>query len=175
MGRAKYPLELRMAVVKHYLPSQDGTKRTANAFGVHKSEVSQWVAACQKHGIDGITWKNGRYSFEFRLHVVRVVQSEFLSLREAAVRFNISEHKVVGRWVKAYETSGDEGLRNLRKWAKISVKKASKKPTPPPGSSSKPAEELSHEELLAELRYLRAEVDYLKKLKALAQKGTKPE
>ncbi len=41
--------------------------------------------------------------------------------------------------------------------------------TRPPVSAAKPAEELTHDELLAELRYLRVEVDYLKKLKALAQ------
>ncbi|QSW34101.1 hypothetical protein KQ929_07015 [Leclercia pneumoniae] len=34
-------------------------------------------------------------------------------------------------------------------------------------------EELTRDELLVELRYLRAEVDYLKKLKALAQQKKK--
>jgi len=129
-----------MAVIKHYLSSQDGSKRTADSFGVHNSEVSQSVAAYDKHGIDGITLKNSCYSFEFRRHVVCVVQSESLLLREAEVQFNISDHKVVSRWVKVYITSGEGGLPNLRKGAKKSVKKASRTPTPLPGSSSKPTE-----------------------------------
>lgn len=55
MGRAKYSQELRMAVVKHYLSSRNGTKRTADTYGVHKRKMSQWGVACQKHGINGIT------------------------------------------------------------------------------------------------------------------------
>lgn len=45
--------------------------------------------------------------------------------------------------------------------------------TRPPVSAAKPAEQLTHDELQAGLRYLRAEVDYLKKLNALAQQKKK--
>ncbi|EEJ8659320.1 hypothetical protein NJ45_005085 [Salmonella enterica subsp. enterica] len=45
--------------------------------------------------------------------------------------------------------------------------------TLPPDRMLKLPEDLSYDELLAELRYRRAEVDYLKKLKALAQQKKK--
>lgn len=151
MGSMKYSLELRIAVVKHSLSKREQIRRTAEAFGVHESAVRQWVAAYQKQGVDGITSKNGRYSFAFKLNAVRPVQREFLSFREAAIQFNISENKVVSRWIKVYEASGGEGLRNLQKGGKNAVKKINKE-IPPRDSSSKPVEVFSDEAFLSELR-----------------------
>jgi transposase len=51
MARTKFSLETRVAVIKHYLSGNGGgMRRTANLFGMHKSTVSQWVAAYQQHG-----------------------------------------------------------------------------------------------------------------------------
>lgn len=173
MARAKFSLETRVAVVQHYLSGNGGgMRRTANFFGMHKSTVSQWVAAYQQHGIDGLTWKNDNHSFEFKLNVVRVIEQEGLSFREATTRFNISEKTVVSRWVKTYESSGEDGLRKLKRGKSKSVKKTNQTMTSPKFPPH-PPEERSQEELLAELRYLRAEVAYLKKLKALVQEEKK--
>jgi len=124
------------------------------------------------HGIDGITWKVSGYSPAFKLEVVRTIQKEHLSFREAAVRFNISDNKVVKRWMDLFESVGATGLQT-RRYIKVKSEKIPEPTTRPPDSVSRPAEDLSHDELLAELRYLRAEVDYLKKLKALAQQKKK--
>ncbi|EBI7279087.1 IS3 family transposase, partial [Salmonella enterica] len=77
----------------------------------------------------------------------------------------------VRRWVNTYEKSGEDGLRKLKRGNPTVKPVASVEK--PPATSLKPAETLSQEELLAEVRYLRAEVDYLKKLKALVQEGKK--
>lgn len=66
-----------------------------------------------------------------------------------------------------FESIGATGLQT-RRYIKVKPEKIPEPATRPPDSVSRPAEDLSHDELLAELRYLRAEVDYLKKLKALA-------
>lgn len=59
MSSPKFPLELRLAVVTHYLNSRDGYRETANRFGVGRTAVRRWVSAWQQHGIDGLTWKTG--------------------------------------------------------------------------------------------------------------------
>lgn len=173
MAKPKYSLETRLAVVNHYLAGHDGTHRTAERFGVEETSVRRWVRAWQLHGIDGITWKNDRHSPEFRLVVVQRALSEELSMREAAARFNISNESVVRHWVKVYKDTGEEGLMNIKPGRSKNMTKPQK--TPPITDAE--LEKLSPEELRAELRYLRAENAYLKKLKALVQSeknGRKP-
>ncbi|EAA9727544.1 IS3 family transposase [Salmonella enterica subsp. enterica serovar Typhimurium] len=168
--KTKYSLEFRLNVVKFYLSGQGGMTVTSKHFNVHKSIVSQWVAAYQKHGVDGITWKNDNHDFDFKLAVVRIIMTEGLSSREAASRFNISDPSVVRRWLKTYEKSGEDGLRKLKR-GNPSTKPAS---IPgPPTTRTKPVETLSQDALLAEVRYLRAEVDYLKKPESLSSKREK--
>jgi transposase len=174
MAKPKYPFETRLAVVRHYLSGNDGTQRTAERFGVERTSVRRWVRAWQLHGINGITWKNDRHSPEFRLVVARTTISEELSMREAAARFNISNETVVRHWVNVYKVSGQKGLLSIKPGRSKDMTKPKK--TSPLTDAA--LEKLSPEELRAELRYLRAENAYLKKLKALVQSeknGRKPQ
>ncbi|WP_353940056.1 hypothetical protein [Escherichia coli] len=52
------------------MAGHDGTRRTAERFGVDETSERCWVKGWQLHGIDGITWQNDRGSPEFRLTVV---------------------------------------------------------------------------------------------------------
>ncbi|POT24508.1 hypothetical protein C3433_23975 [Citrobacter freundii] len=58
---------------------------------------------------------------EFKLKVVKTLLKEHLSFREAAVRFNISDNKVVKRWFDAYEAAGESGLHK-RKRHRVKIK-----------------------------------------------------
>ncbi|UAY94532.1 IS3 family transposase [Dickeya dadantii] len=165
MATPKYSLELRLSVVNHFLSGRDGTRRTAEIFGVERTSVRRWVRAFQLHGIDGITWKNDSHSADFRLIVVQAVLNEELSMREAAARFNISNETVVRRWVSVYNDAGPEVLRNMKRGR---PREMTRKTTPPPVDAV--LEQLSPEELRAELRYLRAENAYLKKPESLGSK-----
>ncbi|ANS44391.1 hypothetical protein Q5A_019800 [Serratia inhibens PRI-2C] len=174
MAKPKYSLETRLAVVSHYLSGNDGAQRTAARFGVERTSVRRWVRAWQLHGIDGITWKNDRHSPEFRLVVARTTLSEELSMREAAARFNISNETVVRHWVNVYKDTGEKGLLSIKPGRSMDMTSTQKKSP----LTDAALEKLSPEELRAELRYLRAENAYLKKLKALVQderNGRKPE
>ncbi len=154
MAKPKYSPETKLAVVNHYLSGKDGEQSTADLFGIERTSVRRWVRAWQFHGAEGLTAKNNHYSDEFKLVVVRAVISDRLTMREAAARFNLSAEILVRRWLDVYNDAGAEGLLN-----------------------DKELEKLSPEELRAELRYLRAENAYLKKLKALVQSeknGKKP-
>lgn len=79
---------------------------------------------------------------------------------------------MVKRWFNAYEAAGEAGLQKSKRHH-VKNKNIPEQATRPPVSAAKPPEDLSYDELLAELRYRRAEVDYLKKLETLAQQKKK--
>ncbi len=87
--------------------------------------------------------------------------------------FNLSAEILVRRWLDVYNDAGAEGLLNMQCGRPGQMTK----PKNIPPLTDKELEKLSPEELRAELRYLRAENAYLKKLKALVQSeknGKKP-
>ncbi|EDT6888597.1 transposase [Salmonella enterica subsp. enterica] len=53
--KTKYSLEFRLNIVRFYLSGQGSMTAASKYFNVHKSIVSQWIAAYRMHGIDGIT------------------------------------------------------------------------------------------------------------------------
>ncbi|MCM0918476.1 IS3 family transposase, partial [Klebsiella pneumoniae] len=81
----------------------------------------------------------------------------------------LSAEILVRRWLDVYNDAGAEGLLNIQcgRPGKMT------KPKNIPPLTDKELEKLSPEELRAELRYLRAENAYLKKLKALVQSEKK--
>ncbi|HGE6883590.1 TPA: IS3 family transposase, partial [Citrobacter amalonaticus] len=169
MAKPKYSPETKLAVVNHYLSGKDGEERTADRFGVERTSVRRWVRAWQLHGMEGLSGKNKHHSAEFKLVVVRAVIRDHLTMREAAARFNLSAETLVRHWVCVYNDAGAEGLLNIQRGrpGKMTKQKI------PPSPTDKELEKLSPEELRAELRYLRAENAYLKKLKALVQSEKK--
>ena len=98
---------------------------------------------------------NKRYTPEFKKLVVETMQQEKLSYRETARQFEISDHHRLQDWERIYLTEGPEGFAIERRGR---------------GSKGRPLKHLPkdvEEDLLAEVQRLRAEVDYLKNLKAL--------
>ncbi|WP_146742077.1 helix-turn-helix domain-containing protein, partial [Lonsdalea populi] len=47
MAKPKYSLEIRLAVVNHYLAGKEGAQRTAERFGVERTSIRRWVRAWQ--------------------------------------------------------------------------------------------------------------------------------
>ena len=98
---------------------------------------------------------NKRYTPEFKKLVVETMQQEKLSYRETARQFEISDHHRLQDWERIYLTEGPEGFA-------IERRGRSSKGRPP-----KQLPKQVEEDLLEEVQRLRAEVDYLKNLKAL--------
>ena len=99
-----------------------------------------------------------RYTKEFKLNAIRKFLYENIPARTIAREFNISCHKLILNWVNIYEKFGEEGVKD--KHHKTSSKKEleNKKPK---------TKESSTED---ELRRLRAENEYLKKLLKLGRR-----
>lgn len=167
--KKKYPFDIRLKVVEHYLNTNDGMKRTAHHFGIGRTAVRRWITTYQLHGVNGISDARKTYDVDLKIAVAKSVVEGSLSLLQAAAQYNISNESVVRCWVLLYEKEGAEGLRAIKKGRPEAVKFSHRK--------TKIRERLTPDEMQDEIDYLRAELAYLKKLKALVQKqatGKKP-
>ena len=98
---------------------------------------------------------NKRYTPEFKKHVIETMQEEKLSYRETARRFEVNDHHRIQDWERIYLDEGAEGFAVERRGRNSK------------GQLPKQMPPKVEEDLLAEVRRLRAEVDYLKNLQAL--------
>ena len=157
---SKYDLEFKLSVIR-YLEKEGASKKSASKhFGVNASCIRKWVWAYEYHGLEGLKHRNGSYSAEFKESVVRYKKQNHLSGREVAARFNIPGPATIQAWERRYDEGGIQALTDQRGQKKSMSKHLNESPR-------KPLEEMSQEEMHAELQYLRAENAYLKKLKAL--------
>ena len=130
---------------------------------VSKALLSRWLFLYQQKGIQGLYPKPTKsYSAKFKLEVLTHISKTGISLNEACVLFDIGSSGTISNWRGRYKALDLLGLQDKPK-GKIGVmtKKPSKKKVTKPLTRE--------EELLEENKYLRAEVDYLKKLEALIQ------
>ena len=106
---------------------------------------------------------NKRYTGEFKQDVIERMRREKLSYREIAELYGIPSHERVRQWERIYLAEGPEGLYIERRGR---------------GGKGRPPKKLKpevEEDLLAEVQRLRAENDYLKKLKALVAERVRQE
>jgi len=163
---AKYDEQFKLSVVQSYEAGKDGYKSIAQRYGLNHKMVRRWVSAYRQHGASGLRKKFSHYSAEFKLSVLRQMQQEELSASQAIALFNIRGGVgVVTDWQRRYH---EQGLAGLQPKPRGRPKKMTDPESPKP-KDVRPDEARSREELEEEVLYLRAEVAYLKKLRALLQ------
>ncbi|EKG37714.1 transposase [Pseudomonas syringae pv. avii] len=165
----KYTEQAKLAAVKEYCAGKAGLRDVAHRHDVDFSCLRQWVAAYQIHGPAALKEKRRqRYSDEFKLAVLKRMHDERLSLRQTAALFDIRQFGIINLWQRLF----DEGALNASSKPPKKAGRPRKMTTPLPPVNSAPIndESRSRDELLAEVKQLRMEVDYLKKLDALVQK-----
>jgi transposase len=174
---AKYDQATRRKIVDEYLSGSGGFRELARRYDIGRSTLRRWVSGYRIHGDSGLRKKSSRYDADFKLHVLQYMRSNELSGQQVSVLFDLRDAGAIGKWQRLYDDGGYEALKPRLRSRRPTMTRA--KPT-----SSKdplrPSEERTHQELLDENEYLRAEVAYLKKLqelrreKALAAKQPKP-
>ena len=167
MGKELFSEEFKMMVVQYVLNGHS-YRETSKKFGVSTTPIEKWVGLYKHHGVEGLISRNlvGRqkgFDGEFRLKVLQYKQEHNLSCTQTATHFCI-DVVTVCRWDKKFREKGVQGLM------------MEQKPTMP-AKEKKTQEELELKEenkrLAEEIKWLRMENDYLKKLNALIQKREK--
>lgn len=156
----KYTFAVRLAAVRDYLDGCHGYKIMARRHAVPAPLLRAWVAAFRLHGDAALRPSRRTYTDDFRLRVVATLLHEHLSVRAAAARFNIPDHKTVRRWAERAAA----GLLSPPVQERKSMVRR-------PAHRGKPPEEMTPEQLIDEVRYLRAEKAYLEKLDALMKEN----
>jgi transposase len=157
----KYSLETKVEVVSYVLEENQSKKAAARKFKIDRNLVRAWVYTYEIHGIEGLRSKNYFYSGFFKANVVRYMLENEVSANKTAARFNISCSGTVRQWRRIYLEQGEDALKKGIEKEPVSVSKTWK------------MEKEERKELLAEIRRLQMENDYLKKLNALVQEKEK--
>jgi len=150
---------VELVVNQHYSCESASIKK-----GISESNIRKWVSFYREYGKIGLLPRKNRvYSIDFKLQVLKSINKDSLSLREARLKFNIPSDSIIIRWRRDFTNFGLEGLQpklkgRLKSMANIKRKKH---------KSDKPL--TREEELLLENEALRCELDFLKKLQALIQ------
>lgn len=163
---AKHSESLKLEVVQKYLSESIGYTTLAKQYAVGRSCLQRWVAAYREHGESGLRKKRSHYSVDFKLSVLRQMRREELSQGQVVALFGLRGGEgVVAKWLRQYHEGGPEALKPKPRGRPKRMTQSNPAKAPPPQDVV--ASEV--ETLRKENEYLRAEVAYLKKLKALVQ------
>jgi transposase len=169
----KYSDQTKVAAAKDYCRGNLGYREVARRHGVDAASLRIWAAAYRVHGAQGVRTKKKRKYFtaEFKLSVLRRMRAEKLSIRQAAALFNIRNRDMIVLWQRAYEIGG---MAALYPHSAIRYRAMAEQVDREPDGDDPEDEQRTRQGLLDELRQLRMENAYLKKLKALAQAAQHP-
>ena len=163
---SKYSNELKLKVIEYY-KKYGGLKNTANHFNIPSDNtVFKWVKQFEEHGFEGLFRNGMKYDGDFKLNVIEYMHNNHLSLIETAIKFNLGNHSIVGKWERIYYEEGPQALYDERRGRKKNMSSKPKK---------KNLNKEVEEDLIAENQRLRMENEYLKKLNALVQERIKRE
>jgi transposase len=158
---AKHETKFKLEVIRDYRRGKQGVQAIARHYGLDHGTVRRWVERYGEHGISGLQKKYSHFSVSFKKSVLKRMWRDQLSHRQVSVLFDLREPGAVSRWERQYHAGT---LTESRRGLKTMPSNESPKPV-----DAKDDDALSREELLKQVKYLRAEVAYLKKMKALIQ------
>lgn len=136
-----------------------GRESTASRLGVSQDAVRAVYDRWRLRGREALTMRPAQQEFpwEIKQEVVRRFLAGETKLSLAAA-YGLGSPKTVGKWVQLYRQGGEEALRPKPKGR------------PPKDPGTPPPEMSEVERLRQENEYLRAQVAYLGKLRALSDR-----
>ncbi len=145
---AKYTIEFKQKVAKHYL--KNGLTSTMKLYNVSIHTIYKWVRQLESEGF--MRKKNDDYSVEKKIEIIKHYRKH--GMTETEKKYNIN-HSVFYKWERIWVEEGEEGLALERRGR---------------GTSKKPKKDVNKDkDLLEENKRLRMENEYLKKLDALVR------
>lgn len=123
---AKYSYEFKIKVVQEYLCGGGGYKYLADKYNIaSKTCIEEWVATYNEFGFDGLIRKrkNETYSFDFKLHVVKLYLTTEVSYRDLALSVGMNNPPLITKWVNDYRLAGPDALKPKQKGRRPKVDK----------------------------------------------------
>ena len=172
---AKYSFEFKRNVVQAYLNGEGSYGYLAKKYGIPNSEqVHRWVKSYKNMGNEGLIRcrKKENYSFDFKLHVVKLYLTTEVSYQELALSVGMNNPSLMTKWVNDFRIAGPDALRSKRKGRQRTMNKPKTKSTSTDTLDPSNNNEKYIKQLEDELLKLKIENAYLKELRRLRLEGT---
>lgn len=157
----KHTFEEKLLAVQRYLNGEGSSKEIGRDLGLDHHDVIIYSLRYKRLGEDGL--RRQPYviaTYEQKLDILRQYKENCISLDELSAQTGFGRSTLL-KWLRISREKGYEALADVKQRGR-----------PPKNmrKQSKPTESLTEiEKLQAELRYLKAENDLLKKVKALVE------
>ena len=137
--------------------------------GISRDTIRSWIDSYKILGEEGLkkSITHNSYSGEFKLSVLEYRQINGLSYQETAEHFKIKHPSTIAGWQRQYKEKGFEGLCGKKGRPK---KLGDSNMTKDKANELTPSEKEELIKLRQEVLYLKARLEYEKKLEALVQK-----
>lgn len=161
-----HTLVFKLEIIQAYLNDEGGPKILSKKFKINHVTIRLWIENYRLHGVDGLKVKTSKqvYSPGFKFRAVQMILNG-TSLHEVRRQLDISGRSILRNWLHQYKEHGKQGLMPKPK----GLPRKMKKPLKSEMGDVQEDHKKTKEELLDEIAYLRAEVAYLKKRRALIQ------
>lgn len=135
----------------------------AKSFNIHESKIKYLIVLIKKHGYDILrNGKNRYYSREFKLQTINRVLINHESINSVALDIGLVSAGILHNWLSKFKENGYNVIEKKKGRKPRSMTK--------PKKNNKVLSEKDKIKLLEdEIIYLKAENEYLKKLRALVQ------
>ena len=157
-----YSEKEKMKVINYILDNDVSLCKAEKEFNISRETIRVWLGKYKKGGKKSLKklTKYRKYTGQFKVDVVEYMYEHRLSCKKTSINFGISNY-LVKEWDLIYRHEGKDVLLKGSYMSNFMKK-------------NRDLEKKSKEELMEEVEQLRMENAYLKKLRALVQKGTKP-
>jgi transposase len=108
--RVKYSLRQKLCTVRAVKSGKESCGSAARKIGSKLTTVRRWVAHYKQHGKAGLSLRQGSYSGQFKVRVIKYMLKNRLSLMQTATFFGIPQDHTVGKWLQQYKNHGAVGL-----------------------------------------------------------------
>ena len=169
---AKYSYEFKKKIVSAYLNGEGGYEYLAKHYNIPAwTNIKKWVLSYQKFGDDGLirSRQQQKYSFEYKLHVVKLYLSSEVSYQELALQEGINNPAMLVKWVNDFRIAGPDALRPKKRGRKKTLNSKNKDKTAVQSSEDIQVDTSAEhvKQLEDELLKLKIENAYLKELRRL--------
>ena len=135
----------------------------AKAFDVQESNIKYLIALIEKHGYDILRKdKNRVYSKDFKLQIINRILINHESINSVAIDIGLASNGILHNWLSKFKENGYNVVEKKKG-------RKTKSMTKPKKNDKGLSEKEKIKKLEEENLYLKAENEYLKKLRALVQ------